>query len=86
MLAVPLSRSRPQEGRYARLGVGVLIYVIYVNAMSVGRVWIEREQVPVWLGLWWVHVALGLLGLLLLMIEAGWFSLQAWPRSGKVRL
>jgi len=85
LLAVPLSRSRPQEGRYARLGVGVLVYVIYVNAMSVGRVWVEREQVPTWLGLWWVHLALGLLGLLLLMVEAGWLIPKAWPRLGKVR-
>jgi lipopolysaccharide export system permease protein len=73
LLAVPLSRSRPREGRYARLGVGILIYITYVNLLSIARVWVEREQVPEWLGLWWVHIGLGLVGLSLLARESGWF-------------
>ncbi len=74
LLAVPLSRSRPREGRYARLGVGILIYIIYVNLLSIARVWVEREQVPQWFGLWWVHIGLGLVGLSLLGRESGWFT------------
>jgi lipopolysaccharide export system permease protein len=73
LLAVPLSRSRPREGRYARLGVGILIYITYANLLSIARVWVEREEVPQWIGLWWVHLALGLVGLLLLGRESGWF-------------
>jgi lipopolysaccharide export system permease protein len=73
LLAVPLSRSRPREGRYGRLGVGILIYITYVNLLSIARVWVEREEVPQWIGLWWVHLALGLVGLSLLGRESGWF-------------
>jgi len=73
LLAVPLSRSRPREGRYARLGVGILIYITYANLLSIARVWVERGEVPQWIGLWWVHLALGLVGLLLLGRESGWF-------------
>lgn len=73
LLAVPLSRSRPREGRYARLGVGILIYITYANLLSIARVWVEREEVPQWIGLWWVHLALGLVGLSLLGRESGWF-------------
>lgn len=76
LLAVPLSRSRPREGRYARLGAGVLVYITYANAMSVGRVWVESDQVPTWLGLWWVHALLGVIALWLLGREAGWFARQ----------
>ena len=66
LLAVPLSRSSPREGRYSRVGLGLLIYIIYANMLSIARVWLEREIVPQWIGLWWVHaiaalVALGLL-------------------------
>ncbi|MCY3730591.1 MAG: LPS export ABC transporter permease LptF, partial [Rhodospirillaceae bacterium] len=35
LVAVPLSRSRPREGRYARLGVGILVYIIYANMLSI---------------------------------------------------
>jgi len=73
LLAVPLSRSRPREGRYARLGVGMMIYITYANTLSIARVWVEREQVPTWLGLWWVHGLLAVIGLVLLGREAGVF-------------
>ncbi len=74
LLAVPLSRSRPREGRYARVGVGLMIYITYANMLAIARVWLEREQIPAWLGLWWVHGALGLIGLVLLAREAGAFA------------
>jgi lipopolysaccharide export system permease protein len=73
LLAVPLSRSSPRDGRYARVGVGLLIYVVYANALSVARVWVEREQIPHWVGMWWVHLALGALAFVLISREAGWF-------------
>ncbi len=73
LLAVPLSRSRPREGRYGRLGVGMLIYITYANTLAIARVWVEREQVPAWLGLWWVHAVLAAIGLFLVGREAGVF-------------
>jgi lipopolysaccharide export system permease protein len=72
VLAVPLSRSSPREGRYARLGVGLLIYITYANALAIARVWVEREIVPDWLGMWWVHALLGAVALMLLGRASGW--------------
>ncbi|MBN1238717.1 MAG: LptF/LptG family permease, partial [Gammaproteobacteria bacterium] len=72
LLAVPLSRSSPREGRYSRLGIGLLIYIIYQNALSIARVWVERDQVSEWIGMWWVHALAGCLGLWLLARESGW--------------
>jgi lipopolysaccharide export system permease protein len=73
LLAVPLSRSSPREGRYARIGVGLLVYIIYTNLQSIARVWVEREIAPPWVGMWWVHGLVLALALLLLGREAGWF-------------
>jgi lipopolysaccharide export system permease protein len=73
-LAVPLSRSRPREGRYARLGMGLLLYITYVNLLSVARVWVESSRSPEWLGMWWVHALAGVLGLWLLGRESGWLA------------
>lgn len=84
VLAVPLSRSPPRAGRYSRAGVGILIYVIYANGLSIARVWLERGLVPDWLGLWWVHAIAGLIALLLLARESGWLaaSPRVEPRGG----
>jgi lipopolysaccharide export system permease protein len=66
LLAVPLSRLRPREGRYARVWLAVLIYFVYSNVISAGKVWIARGTVPEPLGLWWVHVVVALLALLVI--------------------
>jgi lipopolysaccharide export system permease protein len=71
LLAVPLSRSSPREGRYARIGIGLLIYVIYVQTLSIARVSVERATVPEWLGMWWVHALLGLIAIMVLLKQSG---------------
>jgi lipopolysaccharide export system permease protein len=80
LLAVPLSRSSPREGRYARLGMALFVYIIYANLMSIARVWVERGVVAEWLGMWWVHAALALMAVLLLARESGWFHRR--PQRG----
>ncbi|CAK0763358.1 lipopolysaccharide export system permease protein [Gammaproteobacteria bacterium] len=61
-LGVPLSHSTPREGRYGKIFIGILVYVIFSNLLGVARNWMERGIVPVELGLWWVH------GLLLILV------------------
>ncbi len=66
MLAVPLARSGPRQGRYAGLVPAILAYVIYSNMLGIARNWLENEIIPSALGLWWIHgillvVVLGLL-------------------------
>ena len=73
LLAVPLSRTSPREGRYARLGIALFVYLIYTNLLSIGRVWLERGVVRDDVGMWWVHAVIALLGLLMLARESGWF-------------
>jgi lipopolysaccharide export system permease protein len=63
LLAIPLSRLRPRQGRYARVWVAVVIYFLYSNLISVGKVWISRGTVPESWGLWWTHAAVVLLAL-----------------------
>ena len=73
LVAVPLSRSSPREGRYGRLGVGILVYIIYANMLNIARSMVEQEEVPQWLGMWWAHLVFGAIGLTLLARESGWF-------------
>lgn len=71
MLAVPLSKTNPRQGRYAKLFIAILIYFIYSNLMGVGRSWIERDVVTAVVGLWWVHGALFILTTVLLSKQYG---------------
>jgi len=71
-LAVPLSRAQPREGRYGRLAIGLLVFIIYLNMMSAAKTWIEQGTVSPTLGLWWVHGAIFLLALTLFGWQNGW--------------
>jgi lipopolysaccharide export system permease protein len=75
ILAVPLSKSAPRQGRYGGLAAGVLIYIIYVDMLAAAKVWVEREEVPPIIGLWWVHGAFLLVGLILLARQFGYIAM-----------
>jgi len=67
ILAVPLSKTQPRAGRYGRLAIGLLVFIIYLNMLSAAKAWVEQGSVSPILGLWWVHgavllLALGMLG------------------------
>ena len=55
ILALPLSYTTPRKGRYSKLALAILIYLMYSNLLGVGQTWVERQMVPQWLGIWWVH-------------------------------
>jgi lipopolysaccharide export system permease protein len=66
VLAVPMSRLRPRQGRFARVGLAVLAYFLYSNLLAAVRVWIEKDSAGGQFGLWWVHlVPLGIAAWLL---------------------
>ena len=58
LLALPLSYTSPHKGRYGRVAIAILIYIIYTNLLVLSRKWIAAGQIPEWLGLWWVHALL----------------------------
>lgn len=58
LLAIPLSRSRPRQGRYARMLAAVVIYAVYFNLLDVSRTWVESGTSG---SIWWVPALLGLL-------------------------
>ncbi len=66
VIAVPLSRLRPRQGRYARLGYAIALYLVYENLVTAGRVWLERGRTPPELGLWWTHAVVLLLAFLVI--------------------
>jgi lipopolysaccharide export system permease protein len=70
-LAVPLSKSQPREGRYGRLAIGLLIFIVYFNLLNAAKAWTEAGRIAPELGLWWVHGGLFLTALILLAAQNG---------------
>ena len=66
LVAVPLARLRPRQGRYARVWVALLIFLFYSQLISVGKVMIARGTLPTVLGLWWTHAVVVALALLII--------------------
>ena len=71
-LAVPLSRSQPRAGRYGRIALGLLVFIIYFNLLNAAKAWVEQGSLAPAVGLWWVHAAVLLLTLALLSAQNGW--------------
>lgn len=66
LLAVPLSKSSPRDGRYGKLFVGILVYIVYNNLLSMAKSGLAKGEVRPDVGLWWVHLALvALLGVII---------------------
>jgi len=85
LLAVLLSRTSPRQGRFAKLFIAILIFVTYYNSLGVAMSWMQRGIVPAAIGLWWVHLALLLLIVVLAVRHWGrrWLWERLLGRSGK---
>jgi lipopolysaccharide export system permease protein len=80
VLAMLLSRTSPRQGRFAKLFIAILVFVIYYNTLSVAQSWVVRGEVPVQIGAWWVH------GCLLLAIGVIANKYWGWqPFSSRVQ-
>jgi lipopolysaccharide export system permease protein len=74
LLGVPLSRTTPRQGKYARVMISVVIYAVYYNINAVAKSWVERGLVGVVPGAWWVQALLA--GLLLVLLLPSTFTLR----------
>lgn len=57
-LALLLSYTTPRQGRYAKLFLALLVYIIFNSLMGVSRNWVEKGVVSPQLGMWWVEILL----------------------------
>lgn len=58
ILAVLLNQYPFGQKPFTLLLLGILIYFIYTNILGISETLIEREYLPAYIGLWWVHVAM----------------------------
>lgn len=66
LLAVPLSYISPRQGRYGRLALALLLFIIYLNLLGFSKGALERNSLPMWLNFWWIHLLFIMLTLIFL--------------------
>lgn len=81
LIAVPLSRINPRQGRFAKLLPAILLYILYYNLFTICRRWVASGTLPSFVGVWWVHGLFLLIGIGLIGKDVGWFSRAAHGNS-----
>ena len=66
LLAVPLSKTNPRQGRYLKMLPAILIYIFYLAFLINARSAIVDGDLPLWLGVWVIHIPFLIIALLVL--------------------
>lgn len=69
LLAVPLSKTNPRQGRYVQMIPAILLYIIYLVSLNGARGAVEENNISPWISIWAVHG--GALSIALILL--------AWP-------
>ena len=55
-IALAVCKINPRTSRFQKIIPAVIIFIIYFNLATLSRTWIEDKSIPVWIGIWWVHI------------------------------
>ncbi len=55
LMAVPLARVNPRQGRFTRLVPAMILCFVYIISLSSARSGLEKGNLPAALGMWWIH-------------------------------
>jgi len=69
LIAVPLARVNPRQGKFAKLFPAILLFLGYYLLLMAGRSALDDGIIPINLGLWWIHLSALILGFALLSKE-----------------
>ncbi|MFV1983456.1 MAG: LPS export ABC transporter permease LptF [Thiohalomonadales bacterium] len=71
ILAVPLSRTSPRQGQYAKLSIAILIYITYANLLNINRAWLEKGKIPIEFSFWWLHLVMFIIAMFFIFKQSG---------------
>ncbi len=61
LLGIPLSRSSPRKGKYAKIFTATVLFAVYYFLGLMLKSLVEQGTLPIIPGLWWVVIGLGVL-------------------------
>jgi len=56
MIAIPLSRSSPRQGKSEKVIAAAVIFAIYYNLNGLAQTWVEQGTIGNIPGVWWLHM------------------------------
>lgn len=78
VIAVPLSKAEPRQGRFSKLVPAAIIYALYFILLQMAMSWVEDGVLSPIIGLWWVHLLF--LGLGLFLMSGRKLQIPDWRR------
>jgi lipopolysaccharide export system permease protein len=78
MIAFPLSKVNPRQGRFARIFPAIILFMVYITLLISLRGMLSKGDISPAIGMWWVHGVYTLIGL-------GLFFIPEWNRRRKIR-
>jgi lipopolysaccharide export system permease protein len=80
LLALPLSRVSPRQGRFGKFAVGLLAFIVFMNLLGLNRAWMEKGLVGAFPGFWWIYVLGVVVAVMLMALQNRW--LERWRYRG----
>lgn len=56
MIAIPLARSSPRQGKSEKIITAAVFFAIYYNLNGLAQTWVEQGTVGSIPGVWWLHI------------------------------
>ena len=75
-LAALMSKSSPRQGRFVKLFTAIVLLVLFNNALSVARSWVERGEVGALTGMWVVPLIMLVVIVLMVLGQSGVYWLR----------
>lgn len=65
LIAFAISKIPPRAGKFTNIIPAILIYILYYNLLFFGRNSLRQGTIIEFFGLWWVHMALLIVGIII---------------------
>ena len=67
LVAIPLSRASPRQGKGEKIFSAAIIFAIYYNLNGIAQTWVEMGIMGKFPGVWWLHLLMLLVVVILLL-------------------
>ncbi|UQB42733.1 LPS export ABC transporter permease LptF [Thiomicrospira microaerophila] len=54
LLALKMSKTQPRQGRFAKIFIAIILYVIYIQLLATTEDALAKEKLSLWIGMWWI--------------------------------